>query len=57
MISEGGDREFNGLGTMICCEAVEVQRNPGMSLQEMETFFKNSLNVSNIIWMKAGLQV
>jgi len=36
LVSEGGDREFNGLGTLITCEAVELQRNPNMKKEEIE---------------------
>lgn len=55
VISEGGDREFNGKGTLLVTEAVEMQRNPGMSKQEIETEFKRVFNVSNVIWLKQGL--
>lgn len=55
MISEGGDREVNGEGTLLVVEAVEQGRNPGMTKQEMETEFTRLLGVTNVIWLKQGL--
>jgi agmatine deiminase len=54
MISEGGDREFNGKGVLIVVEAVEKQRNPGMTLKQMEAEFKKVLGVKKVIWLKKG---
>ena len=55
IISEGGDREFNGKGTLLVTEAVERQRNPAMTKPEIETEVKRVFNVSNVIWLKQGL--
>lgn len=52
MISEGGDREFNGKGVMITNEAVEMQRNAGMRKEQLEAEFKRVLHVKKIIWLK-----
>ncbi len=52
---EGGSIEVNGKGTLILCEAVTFQRNPGISRDSIEEEFKKALGVSNIIWMKEGL--
>lgn len=54
MISEGGDREFNGKGVLIVVEAVEAQRNPDMTIAQMETEFKRVLGVKKVIWLKKG---
>ena len=54
MISEGGDREFNGKGVLIVVEAVERQRNPGMTREQMEAEFKRVLGVTKVIWLKQG---
>lgn len=54
MISEGGNREFNGKGTMIAVERVEKQRNPGMSKTQMEEEYKKLLGVTNVIWLPYG---
>jgi len=55
VVIEGGAIEVNGKGTLILCEAVALQRNPGKSKSEIEEGFKKVLGVSNIIWMKEGL--
>lgn len=55
VVSEGGDREFNGLGTMIVNESVELQRNPGMTKAELEDEFNRVLGVTKVIWLKDWL--
>lgn len=55
MISEGGNREVNGKGTLIVAEAVEKGRNPGMSKLEMEAEYKRLLGAKKVIWLKQGL--
>jgi agmatine deiminase len=55
LISEGGDREFNGKGTMMVTEAVEFQRNPGMTKAEIEAEFQRVFNIKKVIWLKQGL--
>lgn len=52
---EGGSLEVNGKGLMILCEAVVMQRNPGVSKEKLENEFKALFNVEKIIWMKQGL--
>lgn len=55
LIVEGGAIEVNGKGTLILCEAVTLDRNPGKTKSEIEEGFKQALGVSKIIWMKKGL--
>ncbi len=55
LVSEGGDREFNGKGTLITVDNVELQRNPGMSRQEIEDELIRMFNLKNVIWLKKGL--
>lgn len=55
MISEGGNRELNGKGTLIVTEAVETGRNPGMSKAAMEAEYQRLLGVKNTIWLREGL--
>ena len=52
---EGGAIEVNGKGTLILCEATVLQRNPGLSKEQIELEFKRVLGVTKIIWMKKGL--
>ena len=56
LISEGGNREVNGKGTLMLTETVEKGRNPQMSLEEMEVEFERTLGVTNVIWLKEGLR-
>jgi agmatine deiminase len=55
MISEGGNREVNGKGTLITSEAVEKGRNPTMSKLQMEAEYKRLLGTKKVIWLKQGL--
>jgi agmatine deiminase len=54
-VSEGGNREFNGKGTLIVCEAVELQRNPHLSRDQLTDLFMRIFHLTNVIWMKNGL--
>lgn len=52
LISEGGDREFNGNGVMMCIEETEVnKRNPNLRRSEVEKEFKRLFNVEKIIML------
>ncbi len=52
LISEGGDREFNGRGVMMAIEDTEVnKRNPHLSKYEVEDEFKRVFNLNKIIWL------
>jgi agmatine deiminase len=55
MISEGGNREVNGRGTLMLSAATEENRNPEMSRTEMEQEFNRVLGVTNVIWLEEGL--
>jgi agmatine deiminase len=55
LVSEGGNREFNGKGTMMVTEAVELARNPDLTRNEIEAEFKRVFNVKKVIWLKQGL--
>ena len=55
LITEGGDHEVNGKGTMIACESVELTRNPTMNLAQIEAEFKRVLGIKKVIWLKFGL--
>ena len=56
LISEGGDREVNGRGTLMVVESVEQGRNPERSLAEIEAEFRRMLGVQHIIWLQQGLR-
>lgn len=55
LVGENGDREFNGKGTLITVEAVEIQRNPNMSRDDIESELKDILNLKKVIWLKKGI--
>jgi len=55
MISEGGNRELNGKGTLMTTETVEQGRNPAMSKAAMELEYQRLLGVKKVIWLKDGL--
>lgn len=52
LISEGGDKEFNGAGVMMAIEETEVaKRNSNMTKEEVEAEFKRVFNLKKIIWL------
>lgn len=55
IISEGGNREFNGKGTMMLTKAVELQRNPDFTIEQLEAEYKRIFNVTKIIWLPEGV--
>ncbi|WP_051305733.1 agmatine deiminase family protein [Desulfogranum mediterraneum] len=54
LVSEGGDRELNGKGTILVTEACEFQRNPNLSRDDIEAELKEMLGATNVIWLKKG---
>ena len=55
LITEGGDLEFNGKGTMMAVEAVELQRNPNLTKAQIEKELLRVLGQKKIIWLKKGI--
>lgn len=52
LISEGGDKEFNGAGVMMAIEETEVdKRNGSMTREEVEEEFKRVFNLEKVIWL------
>lgn len=52
IISEGGNREFNGEGVMMAIEETEVKkRNPRKNKKQIEDEFKRQFGVQKIIWL------
>ncbi|MDX2064865.1 MAG: agmatine deiminase family protein [Fimbriimonadaceae bacterium] len=54
IISEGGNREFNGQGTMLSVSAVEQDRNPGLSLDDLANEHQRTLGISQVVWLPYG---
>ncbi len=55
LVSEGGNRETNGRGTLLVTDAVDRQRNPKMTDIERIEKYKNTLNVRKVICLNKGL--
>jgi agmatine deiminase len=57
MIVEGGSITVDGEGTLITTEQclLNVNRNPSMSRDDIETELKGCLGVSKVIWLPYGL--
>lgn len=55
VVTEGGNIEVNGKGTLIVCESAMKNRNPNLTSTFMERELKRVLGVSNVIWIKQGL--
>jgi len=55
IVTEGGNIEVNGKGTLIVCESAMKNRNPELTKEFMESELKNVLGVSTVIWIKQGL--
>ena len=58
MILEGGAIEINGAGQLLTTEAVLLNpnRNPSLSREEIEQFLRDGLGVSEILWLKQGIE-
>jgi agmatine deiminase len=61
VVLEGGAIDVNGKGTLLtseeCLMHASIQvRNEGFTKQDYETIFKEYLGVTNVIWLKDGIQ-
>lgn len=58
MILEGGAIEINGAGHLLTTEAVLLNpnRNSGLTRAEIETRLREGLGVSEILWLKQGIE-
>ena len=59
-VLEGGSIEVNGRGTLITTEEclldpVVQTRNPGLSREEIEAVLKDTLGVTNVLWLGKGI--
>ncbi|MGG6311403.1 agmatine deiminase family protein [Paenibacillus macerans] len=57
LVLEGGSIHTDGEGTLLTTEEclLNVNRNPRLSREEIESAVKNFVNVDQIIWLKRGL--
>ncbi len=58
MILEGGGIEINGAGQLLTTEAVLLNpnRNPRLAREEIEQKLRDGLGVSDILWLKQGIE-
>ncbi len=54
-VGEGGNREANGEGVLMVVGAVELQRNPGMTREQIEDRLRMTLGVDTILWLPQGV--
>ena len=54
-VTEGGDKSFNGLGTVIMSREVERQRHPGLTDAQIEALAQKYLRVSHVVWTQDGV--
>ena len=57
IILEGGSIEVNGLGSLLTTESclLNRNRNPRLNKKEIETYLKNFLGVTNVLWLGEGI--
>src|SRR5690242_11518082 len=55
LVSEGGDRDVNGRGTLLAVEAVERQRNPCLTRDQIERVLLRALGQKKMMWLKRGV--
>lgn len=58
LVMEGGSIEVNGAGTVLTTEQclLNPNRNPHLSNDEIETHLRDFLGVSQILWLKEGIE-
>jgi agmatine deiminase len=57
IVLEGGSIDLNGRGTVLTTEQclLNKNRNPGFSREDIETYLKEYLGTSKVIWLKCGI--
>jgi agmatine deiminase len=57
IVMEGGSIEVNGCGTLLTTEAclLNANRNPHLTKEEIESYLRDYLGVSNILWLGDGI--
>lgn len=57
LIMEGGAIHTDGKGTLLAIKECLLNRNPNLSLSQIEEIFINYLGVRNFIWLERGLYI
>ncbi|MDF2614278.1 MAG: agmatine deiminase [Clostridia bacterium] len=57
LVMEGGSLHVDGEGTLITTKEclLNPNRNPGLSIEQIEDYLKNYLNIEKVIWLNRGL--
>jgi agmatine deiminase len=59
VVLEGGSIDVNGLGTLLtteeCLQSKIQERNPGFTRQDYEEIFRDSLGITNVLWLGNGI--
>ena len=57
IVLEGGSIDVNGMGTVLTTEQclLNPNRNPGLPKGEVESWLRQFLGVSTVIWLKGGI--
>jgi agmatine deiminase len=57
IVLEGGSIDVNGKGALLTTEQclLNKNRNPHLNKEEIETFLKDHLGVTHVIWLKNGI--
>ena len=56
LVSEGGNRIGNGRGVLVVNRSIELERNPGATLEDLEAAYKRVLGARKVIWLNSGLK-
>lgn len=58
IVMEGGSLDVNGKGTLLTTESclLNKNRNPSLSKKKIETYLRDFLGVTNILWLGDGIE-
>ncbi len=54
LICERGNLDFNGAGALIASWPCQSNRNPGMSMAEMESLYADAFGITNMVWLMSA---
>ena len=57
IVLEGGSIDVNGAGLVLTTRSclLNLNRNPGLSLEEIEETLRRTLGVSDVLWLESGI--
>jgi len=54
LVCERGNLDFNGAGALIASWPCQSNRNPGMSMAEMEAIYVDAFGITNMVWLMSA---